>query len=337
MHMRLLRPVTERRNMLSKSISTILITIAFALPIHTLAVQAPRGGPGPQGQAPAGQPGARRGGPNPDPWPGQKKLLLVADVQTGYHHDAINHTMGVVEGLGRKNHAFITVIRTDSQLITKQPVKAQGRYAASGNINIKTMDYFDAIFLLPSGWGTMSEQQQKDLLAYVHDDGKGLIVGHAAGAAFNRQDRSLVFPEWGNLIGGTMNGEFFAPTRVIVEDPKFPGAMGWGAESFEFPEQHPIAGPPYSREIDHVILRLDPESMPADVRARRPDGDYPVVWARQYGKGRVFNVGWGEFEETWDDPGFQNLMLGAIRWAVGSVQADVTPRPMPKAQRGPAK
>jgi type 1 glutamine amidotransferase len=256
---------------------------------------------------------------------------VVADVQTGYHHDAINHTMGVVEALGRKNRAFITFIRTDSQLITKQPVKAQGRYAASGNINIKTMDYFDAIFLLPSGWGTMSEQQQKDLLAYVHDDGKGLIVGHAAGAAFNRQDRSLVFPEWGNLIGGTMNGEFFSPTRVIVEDPKFPGAMGWGAESFEFAEQHPIAGPPYSREIDHVILRLDPESMPADVRARRPDGDYPVVWARQYGKGRVFNVGWGEFEETWDDPGFQNLILGAIRWAVGSVQADVTPRPMPKA------
>lgn len=54
---------------------------------------------------------------------------------------------------------------------------------------MKGMDYFDAVFLLPSGWGTMTEQQQKDLLAYVHDDGKGLIVGHAAGAAFNRADR----------------------------------------------------------------------------------------------------------------------------------------------------
>jgi len=114
-----------------------------------------------------------------------------------------------------------------------------------------------------------------------------------------------------------------------VEDPKFPGAMSWGAESFEFPEQHPIAGPPYSRDIDHVILRLDPKTLPAAVRDRRPDGDYPVVWARQYGKGRVFNMGWGEFEETWDDPGVQGLMLGAIRWALGSVDADVTPRPMP--------
>src|SRR5215467_8603769 len=105
--------------MYSKSISTILIAIAFTLSIDALPGQAPtpipgqavqggrggqgaRGAPGPQGQAPAGQPGARRGGPNPDPWPGQKKLLIVADIQTGYHHDAINHTMGVVEELGRK-------------------------------------------------------------------------------------------------------------------------------------------------------------------------------------------------------------------------------------------
>ena len=84
-------------------------------------------------------------------------------------------------------------------------------------------------------------------------------------------------PEWSNLIGGTMAGEFYAPVRVIVEDPKFPGAMSWNAESFEFPEQHPIAGPPYSRDIDRVILRLDPKTMPEAVRDRRPDGDYPVV------------------------------------------------------------
>jgi len=241
----------------------------------------------------------------------------VADVQPDYQHDAINHTMGVVEELGRKNHAFVTVIRTDSQLITKQPLPPPSR-------NAKTLDYYDAIFMLPSGF-TLSAQQEKDLLAYVHDDGKGLIVGHAAGVA-----RHAKFAEWPNLIGGMMAGEFFAPVRVIVEDPKFPGAMSWGAESFEFPEQHPIAGPPYSRDIDHVILRLDPKTMPESVRNRRPDGDYPVVWARQYGKGRVFNFGWGEFEETFDDPGVQGLLLGAIRWAVGSVDADITPRPMPK-------
>src|SRR5205823_5394798 len=106
------------------------------------------------------------------------------------------------------------------------------------------------------------------------------------------------------------------------EDPKFPGAMGWGRESFEFAEQHPMTAPPFSRNIDHVILRLDPATVPEASRALHPDGDFPVVWARQYGKGRVFNLGWGEFEETWDDPGFQKMILGGIQWVLGSVQAD---------------
>ena len=38
-------------------------------------------------------------------------------------------------------------------------------------------------------------------------------------------------------------------------------------------------------------MRLDPEKLDAANRARRADGDFPVVWARQYGKGRMYNVG----------------------------------------------
>jgi type 1 glutamine amidotransferase len=102
--------------------------------------------------------------------------------------------------------------------------------------------------------------------------------------------------------------------------------MSWGKTSFMFEEQHAVFGGNYSRDIDHVILRLDPTTVPEQYHAQHPDGDFPVAIARQYGKGRVFNIGWGEFEATWDDPGLQGLMLGAIKWAVGSVQADVTPR-----------
>jgi len=265
-----------------------------------------------------------------------KKLLFVADVQAGYHHDSLNHAMATVERLGRESGAYVTVIRTDSQLITKQPIVGQGKYAG-GNINVKPLDFYDAVFLLPSGDGTMSEQQKKDLLAFVRDDGKGLVVGHAAGVAFTRKDASLTWPEWGDLIGGLMDrvdghsGEFRANAKIIVEDPSFPGAMAFGGTTFMFDEQHPVLMAPYSREKVHVILRLDPSSLTEQQRAMRPDGDFPVVWARQYGKGRVFNVGWGEFEKTFDDKGFQKMLLEGIRWAVGAVPADVTPRPLPKA------
>jgi type 1 glutamine amidotransferase len=199
---------------------------------------------------------------------------------------------------------------------------------------VKPLDFYDALFLLPSGDGTMSEQQKKDLLSFVRDDGKGLVVGHAAGVAFTRRDASLTWPEWGDLIGGLMDrvdghsGEFHATSRIIVEDPQFPGAMAFGGTSFMFDEQHPVLMAPYSRDFVHVILRLDPASLTEQQRAMRPDGDFPVVWARQYGKGRVFNVGWGEYDVTYDNPGFQKMMLEGIKWALGMVPADVTPKPL---------
>ena len=302
--------------MFSKHISAGVIAIAL------LVLWVPNGG-------------AQGRGGRGDPWPGQKKLLFVADVQTGYHHDSLNHAMAVVERIGRDAGAYIAFLRTDSELITKQPIVAQGKYAG-GNINVKPLDFFDAVFLLPSGDGTMSEQQKKDLLAFVRDDGKGLIVGHAAGVAFTRKDASLTWPEWGDLIGGLMDrvdghaGEFRANAKVIVEDPKFPGALAFGGPTFMFEEQHPVLMAPYSRDTVHVIMRLDPASLTEQQRAMRPDGDFPVVWARQYGKGRVYNVGWGEFEQTFDHPGFQKMILEGIKWALGSVPADVTPKPLSK-------
>jgi type 1 glutamine amidotransferase len=48
------------------------------------------------------------------------------------------------------------------------------------------------------------------------------------------------------------------------------------------------------------------------------------------GKGRVFNVGWGHPDATWDDARFQKMMLEGIKWALGMTPADVTPKPFPR-------
>jgi uncharacterized protein len=288
-------------------------TLAQATPP---APQAPGQGRGGQGQA--------------DPWPNSKKLLAVADVQSGFHHDSISHALATVEQIGRKANAYVTMIRTDSQLITKGQIIGKGRYEGRG-VNARTLDYYDAIFMLPSGFGTMTEQQKKELLAFVHDEGKGLIVGHATGVAFTD------WPEYGEMVGGYMDSEFNANAKIIVEDPAFPGANAFGGSTFMFNDQHPVFKTPYSRDKVHVIMRLDPDSLDATNRARRADGDFPVVWAKQYGKGRVFNVGWGHPDTTWDDPRFQQMMLEGIKWAMGVTKADVTPRPFPGKPASPAQ
>jgi type 1 glutamine amidotransferase len=284
-------------------------------------VQVPVAAPAPApGQAPAG---GRGRGMLADPWPDKPKLLAVADVLTGFHHDSISHALATVERIGRESGAYVTVVRTDSQLITKGTIAGQGRYEGRG-VNARTLDFYDAIFLLPSGFGTMTTQQKQDLLSFVRDDGKGLVVGHAAGVAFTD------WPEFGELMGGYMDSEFMAEATVIVEDPAFPGANAFGLPTFTFNDQHPVFREPYSRDKVRVILRLDPASLSDANRARRPDGDFPVAWARSYGKGRVFNMGWGHPDTTWDDPRFQRMMLDTIRWAMGQTSADVTPRPLPR-------
>jgi uncharacterized protein len=278
---------------------------------------------GAQGQAP--QPG--RGGADPNFWAGKKRILVVADVASGFHHDSISHAMATIERLGRESGAYMTMIRTDTQLLTKEQIVGQGPRYAGRSVNARTLDFYDAVFLLPSGTGSLTDKQKADLLSFVRDDGKGIIVGHAATIGY------FEWPQFAEMLGGLFSSEFNAKSTVIVEDPKFPGADAFGTAPFEFYEQHPVLKEPYSRDKVHVIMRLDPDKLSADDRKRRADGDFPVVWAQQYGKGRVFNVGWGHEESTWDDARFQKMVLEGIKWAVGSTQADVTPKPFPGAAK----
>jgi type 1 glutamine amidotransferase len=253
----------------------------------------------------------------PDPHAGKKKLLVIADVQTGFHHDSINHAMAVIERMGRESGAYVAFLRTDSQLITRQPIIGTGSRYEGRPVNARNLNYFDAVFMLSSGSGDLSDQQKADLLAFVKEDGKGFIGGHAATIAF------YDWPEYGEMIGGFMAGEYrVEPTGVIVQDPDFPGAA---ALPTTITDQFPYLGAPYVKGDVHTILRLDPSRLTPEQRAKRPDGDFPVAWAKTYGKGRVFVSSLGHVEEIWDDPVLSNFQLEGIKWALGLTDADVIP------------
>ncbi len=299
--------------MIARSL-TLIAALALAIPSASAQI-APSAAAAP---IVAGATGARAGNipPQPDPWPGMKRLLVVADVQTGFHHDSINHAMAVIEQLGRENHEWATVIRTDSQLITKQPITGQGARYAGRNVNARNLGQFDAIFFLGSGAGTLNEQQKADLLSFVRDDGKGFVAGHAATVAH------FDWPEFIDMVGGFMESEYpVMPMTLINEDPKFPGAGGF-ARSFTLNDQFPVMRAPFASKDVHVILRLDAAKLTPEQIARRPDGDMPVVWAKPYGRGRVYNLTIGHREEMWDDAAFRELARQGIRWALGLVKAD---------------
>ena len=72
----------------------------------------------------------------------------------------------------------------------------------------------------------------------------------------------------------------------------------------------------------HVILAQVTEGM-HDKDYQRPN--YPETWARRHGKGRVFYTSMGHREEVWENRKYQGLLLGALGWVSGRLEADVTP------------
>lgn len=284
------------------------VSPALAQPASAAAM--PQGGPGRLCNAPC------------DPWPDRKKLLVIADMQTGFHHDSVNHAMAVIEQLGRKSGAYVTFLRTDSQLLTKGKVTVTSARYARGNTNIRNIDYFDAVLFLGSGEGTLTDQQKADLLAFVRDDGKGLILGHAQGVNFYN------WPEWGVMTGGFMASEYPASGMFArVTDHKWRAASAFGRKSFLWKDQWPVLKPEFKRGDVHTIIELDASRFTPEQRSRagRSDNYFPIVWAKSYGKGRVFNMTGGHNEATLDDPKTQALFLEGIKWALGLTQQDVTP------------
>jgi len=277
---------------------------------------------------PAAPPAPPQGGPGGlcnapcDPYPDMKKLLIVADVQSGFHHASLNHTMAVLEQLGRQAGVYVSFLRTDSQLITKQPIKVTSARYARGNTNIRNLDYFDAVMILGSGEGTMTDAQKADLLSFVRDDGKGLIVGHAQGINLYN------WPEWGVMIGGVMASEYPATGMFArVKDPTWKSAAAFGRKSFLWKDQWPVLTPAFKRGDVHTIIELDAAKLTPEQlkRSARTDNYFPIVWAKSYGKGRVFNMTGGHNDALLDEPKTQALYLEGIKWALGLTSHDVTP------------
>jgi len=253
-----------------------------------------------------------------DPFAGKKKLLAIGDVHTGYQHDSVSHALATIERLGRESGSFVTYIHTDTQLITKDKIYGTGRYAAppqgTRGVNAKNLDYFDAIFFYGLGEEELSDKQKADLLAFVHDDGKGFVGAHSAIDAFYN------WPEYGEMVGAYFDnhpwGVFDAP--IIVEQPSFPGMKQFPHTFVLRDEIYVPTNAPYSREKVDVLARMDAGRVDLKVKdLHRTDRDFPVAWVKKYGKGNVFYSTFGHPDEAWDKPEIQQMYLEAIKWALG--------------------
>jgi type 1 glutamine amidotransferase len=242
------------------------------------------------------------------------KRLLVIGEEKGYRHEAVTHAMVTIERLGRDTGLWDTVIRTDTEALTKTKLE----------YNARTLNDFDAVLFYTGGTLEMDDQKKADFMSFVHDDGKGFIGIHSAAITFTQ------WPVYGEMLGGYYDehpwNTFDAP--IVLEDAAFPGMQSWKPSFTLTDEIYQIKM--FSRANTRVLMRLDPSKLDLkNPRVHRTDQDFAVAWAKMYGKGRVFYTTLGHVEANWDRPEMQAMVTGAIRWALGLVDADVTPRPAP--------
>jgi type 1 glutamine amidotransferase len=196
-----------------------------------------------------------------------------------------------------------------------------------------SLQQFDAIFFMTTEDLTreggdrqppMPPEGKQALLDFVAS-GKGFVGAHCASDTFHSAERGWMNnpPEKQDPYIRMLGGEFVrhgeqqkAWMRVV--SPNFPGLSG--VKDFQLHEEW-YSLKNFAPDL-HVILVQDTQGM-RNLDYQRPN--FPATWARRHGKGRVFYTSMGHREDVWENPLFQQILLGGLSWAFGDVDADVTP------------
>lgn len=257
---------------------------------------------------------------------GKRRRILMYTRSEGYQHASVSREKAeygpaelVLMNLGQK-HGFDVTATKDGTVFTPENI---ARY--------------DAFFFYTQG--DISAKQSRDSAPPVSaegkaaflqaiQEGKGFVATHSSSdtyhspllpgqTAFSTQEKRDPFID---MIGG----EFIRhgpqqEAMMSIVDSKYPGLEGRGS-SFKIKDEW------YSlknfAEDMHVILVQETKGMRGSDYARP---NYPATWARNHGKGRVFYTSMGHRADVWTNVIFQKLILGALSWATGNVDADIPP------------
>jgi type 1 glutamine amidotransferase len=249
--------------------------------------------------------------------PNRMAHVLVVSETKGFEHDSIPDAMGTIWRMGHDTRLWETTLRTDTENITKK--KKEG--------NFKNLDYFDVlVFASTTGELNLTDDQKRDMLSFIKDDGKGFVGVHAA------LDTNYKWPEYGEMIGAWFDQHpwftFNAP--IINEGGDFPATRHF---PHAFTKRDEIYQPSkdFSRDKVNVLLSLDPSKLDYsnNPRIHRTDHDFAVAWSKMYGKGRVFYSTLGHTAEAWDDPDIQKMYFEAIKWVCHMTEGSTQSHPRP--------
>ena len=245
---------------------------------------------------------------------GSGKKVLFFTKSSGFEHSVIARKEGkpalaerILTEIG-KEHGFEVVASKDGRLFDPDKIGQWDAFAFETTGDLTTHgDHKDG--------EPMSKDGKQAFLDAIRD-GKGFVGMHCASDTFHsRGDQIDPYIE---MLGG----EFIThgaqqKAKLLVADPGFPGAHPF-VKSFEINDEWYAL----KNQADdlHVIIAHDTKEMKGKMYERP---NFPETWARMHGKGRVFYTSMGHREDVWENPFYQGLLMGALSWATGKVDANV--------------
>ena len=146
----------------------------------------------------------------------------------------------------------------------------------------------------------------KDALLKAIREGKGFVGIHSAADTFSGPSgaaHSETIDPYARMLGAGCKGVSSVQKRtVLAVDKSFPGMEQVPANFAVNQEWYFLT---HLQKDLHVILARESG---AALDSKPPE---PVAWARMEGKGRVYYTSLGHDEETWQNPVFRQMLLGA--------------------------
>ncbi len=245
------------------------MAVAVAMAVFTVQTHAQAPGTQPQPKiAPGITAGAAFGTVGVDP-PAPKKHVLILGFTEGFHHGSTTDGIGTIWRMGIESGLYDCEIRTDYKWISKGNV---------GSGEAHNLDWFDAIVAVnTTGIWPLADQQKKDFISAIHDDGKGFVAVHAA-----LDSNRTGWPEYTEMVGGVFAAhpwiQFWAP--VIIEDHAFPAMRHFpSARMMMYDEMYVPRADSWSRSKVNVLMRLDETQLPAAPGVQQPYESYQAMQA----------------------------------------------------------
>ncbi|WP_328351121.1 ThuA domain-containing protein [Streptomyces sp. NBC_00445] len=221
--------------------------------------------------------------------------ILVFSRTAGFRHSSIDEGITALRDLGAANN-FTVDATEDPQAFT------------TANL----AQYRAVVFLSTTG-DVLGNAQQTAFEQYLGSGG-GYVGIHAAA------DTEYDWPFYEGLAGAYFHSHpAIQPATVKVEDRAHDATAHLGRTWQRTDEWYNYRTNP--RTTAHVLASLDESSYSGGTMS----GDHPIAWCKDYAGGRAFYTGGGHTEESYADPAFRRHLLGGIRWAAGTTQADCRP------------